>query len=137
MNLQDSNHKRSTSRREFLQQSSGVLAGAALAGAINVRAYASEDNTIKVALVRCGGRGTGAAVTALSTQPPTKLVATAEIPTALGLQRPVAHTVELVQHDLPAAVVERDGTVETVGCRATVEGDSAGKPTVNLNRMLL
>ncbi|MBP7049957.1 MAG: Gfo/Idh/MocA family oxidoreductase [Phycisphaerae bacterium] len=79
MNLRNSNRKRSTSRREFLQQSSGVLAGAALASAINARAYASEDNTIKVALVGCGGRGTGAAVNALSTQGPTKLVATADV----------------------------------------------------------
>ncbi len=79
MNLQDNNRKRSTSRREFLQQSSGVLAGAALASAINVRAHAGESNTIKVALVGCGGRGTGAAVNALSTQGPTKLVATADV----------------------------------------------------------
>ena len=79
MNLQDSNQKRSTSRREFLQQSSGVLAGAALASAINVRANASENNTIKVALVGCGGRGTGAAVNALSTEGPTKLVAVADV----------------------------------------------------------
>ncbi|MEN6578558.1 MAG: gfo/Idh/MocA family oxidoreductase, partial [Phycisphaerales bacterium] len=79
MNLQNSNQKRSTSRREFLQQSSGVLAGAALASAINVRANAGESNTIKVALVGCGGRGTGAAVNSLSTEGPTKLVAVADV----------------------------------------------------------
>ncbi|HNS19423.1 MAG TPA: hypothetical protein PKH24_02940 [Sedimentisphaerales bacterium] len=79
MNLQNNSRERSTSRREFLQQSSGVLAGAALASVINVRAHAGEDNTINVALVGCGGRGTGAAVNALSTQGPTKLVATADV----------------------------------------------------------
>ncbi len=79
MNLRNSNRERSTSRREFLQQSSGVLAGAALATAINVRAHAGENNTIKVALVGCGGRGTGAAVNALSTDGPTKLVAVADV----------------------------------------------------------
>jgi predicted dehydrogenase len=68
----------STSRREFLRQSSGVLAGAALASAINVRAHAGENNTIKVALVGCGGRGTGAAENALSTKGPTQLVAMAD-----------------------------------------------------------
>ncbi len=70
---------KSTSRREFLKQSSGVLAGTALASAINVRAHAGEDNTIKVALVGCGGRGTGAAANALSTKGPTKLVAMADV----------------------------------------------------------
>ena len=64
------NRERSTSRREFLQQTSGALAGAALASAITVRAYAGEDNTIKIALVGCGGRGTGAAANALSHQGP-------------------------------------------------------------------
>ncbi len=79
MNQHSDNRERSTSRREFLQQTSGALAGAALAGAINVRAHAGENNTIKVALVGCGGRGTGAAANALSTQGPTKLVATADV----------------------------------------------------------
>ncbi|HQI28797.1 MAG TPA: hypothetical protein PLT20_11990, partial [Sedimentisphaerales bacterium] len=79
MNLPGDNQKRSTSRREFLQQTSGVLAGAAIATAIHTRAYAGENNTIPVALAGCGGRGTGAAVNALSTQGPTKLVAVADV----------------------------------------------------------
>ena len=52
-------NNRST-RRKFLQQTGGALAGVALAGAISQRAYAGEDNTIKIALVGCGGRGNGA-----------------------------------------------------------------------------
>ena len=78
MSEQRSNRQSSTSRRDFLRQSSGVLAGAALASAINVRAHAGENNTIKIALVGCGGRGTGAAENALSTQGPTQLVAMAD-----------------------------------------------------------
>jgi predicted dehydrogenase len=78
MSAQQDSREFSTSRRDFLRQSSGVLAGTALAGAINVRAYADESNTIKVALVGCGGRGTGAAENALSTEGPTKLVAMAD-----------------------------------------------------------
>jgi len=77
MNLHNST--RQSSRREFLRQSSGVVAGAALATAINTRAYAGENNTISIALVGCGGRGTGAAVNALSTAGPTKLVAMADV----------------------------------------------------------
>lgn len=69
----------STSRREFLRASSTVLAGSALLNQIAARSYAGEDNTIKLALVGCGGRGTGAASNALRTQGPTKLWATADV----------------------------------------------------------
>jgi predicted dehydrogenase len=50
-----------------------------LASAITTRGYAAEDNTIKVALVGCGGRGTGAALNALSTSGPVKLWAMADV----------------------------------------------------------
>jgi len=76
MNLENS--PALTSRREFLRQSSQTLAGAALAGAIAARAHAAEDNTIKIALIGCGGRGTGAAANALRTKAPTKLWAMAD-----------------------------------------------------------
>ena len=79
MNAQRNRGKSTGSRREFLKRSGSGLAGAALAGAISARSYAGEDNTIKVALVGCGGRGTGAAVNALSTQGPTKLWAMADV----------------------------------------------------------
>jgi len=79
MNVQNRTRKPLSSRREFLKQTSGALAGAALAGAIGARAYAAEQNMIKVALVGCGGRGTGAAVEALSTKGPTRLVAMADV----------------------------------------------------------
>jgi len=66
-------------RRDFLKSSAGALAGAALSGAIAARSFAAEDNTVKVALIGCGGRGTGAAANALSTKGPTKLVAMADV----------------------------------------------------------
>ncbi len=69
----------SHTRREFIKQSTSTLAGAALAGTLATRAYAGEGNTIKIALVGCGGRGTGAAVNALSTAGPTKLVAMGDV----------------------------------------------------------
>ena len=74
-----SNRGKSTSRREFLKRSGGALAGTALAGALSARAYAGEENTVKVALVGCGSRGTGAALQALSTTGPTKLWAMADV----------------------------------------------------------
>jgi predicted dehydrogenase len=79
MNRPSHHQESSTSRRDFLKQTSSAVAGAALAGTIGVRAHAAEQNTIKVALVGCGGRGTGAAVNALSTAGPTRLVAMADV----------------------------------------------------------
>jgi len=79
MNAQGNRGKSTGSRREFLKRSGSGLAGVALAGPLAARCYAGEDNTIKVALVGCGGRGTGAAAQALSTQGPTKLWAVADV----------------------------------------------------------
>ncbi len=46
-----------------------MAAASALAGVAIPAVHAAEDNTIQVALVGCGGRGTGAAGNALSTTP--------------------------------------------------------------------
>lgn len=70
-----------TTRRSFLKTTSTAAAGAALAGALATPrpGYCAEANTIKVALVGCGGRGTGAAAQALSTEGPVKLWAMADV----------------------------------------------------------
>jgi predicted dehydrogenase len=68
-----------TTRREFLKQSGSAVAGVALASTIIPHVHAAEDNTIKIALVGCGGRGTGAAANALSTKGPKKLVAMSDV----------------------------------------------------------
>lgn len=78
MNAESKRARSVGSRRDFLQRTGATVAGAALAGAITARSYAAENNTIKIALIGCGGRGTGAAAQALSTQGPTKLVAMAD-----------------------------------------------------------
>jgi len=78
MNSQDLTPQNLTTRREFLKTSSQAAAGAALAGAIATPGYAAESNTIKIALVGCGGRGSGAAAQALATKGPTKLWAMAD-----------------------------------------------------------
>jgi myo-inositol 2-dehydrogenase / D-chiro-inositol 1-dehydrogenase len=77
MNLPLASSSRST-RREFLQTSSRAAAGAVLAAAIARPGYAAENNTLQIALIGCGGRGSGAAAQALSTKGPTKLVAMAD-----------------------------------------------------------
>ncbi len=72
--------KPGATRRHFLETTGAVAAASALAGVTVPAVHAAEDNTIRVALVGCGGRGTGAAGDALSTtQGPIKLVAMADV----------------------------------------------------------
>lgn len=68
----------SPSRRSFLGTSS--VAGASLLAGLNPvsAAHVSYDETIKIGLVGCGGRGRGAADQAMNTDGPTKLVAMAD-----------------------------------------------------------
>jgi len=72
--------KHVSSRREFLKHSGRVAAATTVAGLAVPRVHAAENNTIQVALIGCGGRGTGAAANALAVdQGPTKLVAMADV----------------------------------------------------------
>jgi predicted dehydrogenase len=61
-------------RRDFLKTTSTLAAAASLAPGV----FAANDDTLKVALIGCGDRGTGAANQALSTDGPLKLVAMAD-----------------------------------------------------------
>ncbi|WP_316738216.1 Gfo/Idh/MocA family oxidoreductase [Pedobacter aquatilis] len=65
-------------RREFLK-ASALLAGSAMLSSFPLAgAYAAGSDTIKIALIGCGDRGTGAAFQALSTKYNIKLVAMAD-----------------------------------------------------------
>jgi predicted dehydrogenase len=76
----NSTQSSSATRREFLRTSSRALIGAALVTATARPGYAAERNDLQVALIGCGGRGTGAASNALATKSgPIKLVAMADI----------------------------------------------------------
>jgi predicted dehydrogenase len=69
-----------TSRRQFLKTTGQAAVATALVGAMVPRVHAAEDNTINVALVGCGGRGSGAAANALSVKNgPIKLKAMADV----------------------------------------------------------
>jgi predicted dehydrogenase len=68
----------SLSRRAFLQGSAAAALGSAAARTLSARAYAAGDDEIKIALIGCGGRGTGAAVQALNTKGRVKLWAMAD-----------------------------------------------------------
>jgi predicted dehydrogenase len=68
------------SRRDALKTAGGIAVASALAGIAVPHVHAGEDNAIRLALVGCGGRGTGAATNALSAKNgPTKLVAMADV----------------------------------------------------------
>lgn len=78
----ESNRARSqqSSRREFLAAGGTVAAASALNGAIVPRVHAGEDNTIRLALIGCGNRGSGALANAMnSAYGPVKLVAMADV----------------------------------------------------------
>ncbi len=68
------------SRRQFLKNTGTAAAAVTLAGMVVPSVHAAEDNTIRVCLVGCGGRGGGAAEDALSVKhAPTKVVALADV----------------------------------------------------------
>jgi predicted dehydrogenase len=54
------------SRREFIKTTSQIAAASALAGLALPYVHAAEDNTIRLALIGCGGRGSGAVANAMS-----------------------------------------------------------------------
>ena len=64
-------------RRDFLRTTSTAIASASVLGMMGAgqNVFAAENNTLKLALIGCGGRGTKAASQALSTDGPVKLVA--------------------------------------------------------------
>jgi len=61
-------------RRSFLKTTSTLAAVASLSPGV----FASTDETLKLALIGCGGRGSGACSQALSTSGPIKLIAMAD-----------------------------------------------------------
>src|SRR3954447_10893313 len=68
------NTNRTISRRDFGKRTGQLAAASALSALVVPHVHAAEDNTINIALIGCGGRGTGAIVNALKTSVgPTKL----------------------------------------------------------------
>lgn len=68
-----------SSRREFLKTSAaGVVSGALTAG-LTPAVHAGGSETLKIGLIGCGGRGTGAATQALHADPHVKLTAMGDV----------------------------------------------------------
>ena len=66
------------SRRGFLTHSTGAVLTGAVAHSVSASVHVGGSDEIKIALIGCGGRGTGAAVQALSTKGPVTLWAMAD-----------------------------------------------------------
>src|ERR1051325_5562406 len=80
MSPMNQNQDSLSSRREFIKNTGKIAAASALAGVAIPHVHAAGNNTIQVALIGCGGRGTGAAGDALSVKNgPIKLVAMADV----------------------------------------------------------
>src|SRR5438093_11435294 len=88
----------SLTRRSFLKTTSTAVTGGALLSALPVERFAlgaSPGDTLRVALVGCGGRGREAAVQALSTAGDLKLVAVAD-----AFQNNLEGGLKSIQHEL-------------------------------------
>src|SRR5216684_6570989 len=74
-----SNEAPTGSRRTFLKSSAGVLAGTVAAPLLSPEfVHAAGSDLLRVGLVGCGGRGTGAASQALRADPHVRLTAMAD-----------------------------------------------------------
>lgn len=69
--------KDDTSRRDFIKKTSSAAAATSLLAGLNAvqAAHTSYDETIRLGMIGCGGRCTGAAAQAMNTEGPTKLIA--------------------------------------------------------------
>jgi predicted dehydrogenase len=71
------NSPSAVSRRDFIKR---TTAGASVLSGVTLPfVHAAGDDTMRAALIGCGGRGSGAASNALSTKPAIKLVAMADV----------------------------------------------------------
>ncbi|MDX1968287.1 MAG: Gfo/Idh/MocA family oxidoreductase [Planctomycetaceae bacterium] len=69
-----------SSRRDFLKSTSATaLVGGVALNSLASGVYAAGDETLKIGLIGCGGRGTGAANQALNADKNVKLVAVADV----------------------------------------------------------
>ena len=81
MSDHDSKSTPSPSRRQFIRNTSTGLAAGAVVGSLArpQLVHAAGDETIKVGLVGCGGRGSGAAINAMHADENMKLTAMADL----------------------------------------------------------
>lgn len=81
MKANESQSTSGSTRRDFLKSSTVATAGSVFAGTLGLASglYAAGDDILRVGLIGCGGRGTGAASQALSADANVKLTAMGDL----------------------------------------------------------
>jgi len=69
----------SVTRRDFVVAAGATVAAASIASPLLGRPKSRRADTINIAVIGCGGRGTGAAADALNASPDTRIVAMADV----------------------------------------------------------
>jgi len=77
MNTPESNLKAGLSRRDFFKTAGAASLAAAIPGGLGL--HAAGADTIKVGVIGCGGRGTGAAIDCLNADPGVEIVALGDL----------------------------------------------------------
>ena len=80
-NFSNTHEREQNLRVEFLKGTTAAAAGIALAGGLDIArtAYAAGSDELKIALIGCGGRGTGAVVDCLSSCENVRLMAMGDV----------------------------------------------------------
>lgn len=93
------------SRRDFLQKSSAAVVGGSLAATLGAArtVHAAGSDILKVGLIGCGGRGSGAAVNAMRAEDNVQLVALAD-----AFPDQLKHCKETVQRQIGKKYAVRD-----------------------------
>src|SRR5215218_4795071 len=69
-----------SSRRDFIRTSTAAVVGGTLASTVNIPgAFAAGSDEIRVGVIGCGGRGTGAIENVLAAAPGVRLVAMGDL----------------------------------------------------------
>lgn len=77
---ESSKHSDTASRRQFLGTSAAAISAGVLGGlSLSRSAHAAGSDVIKIGLIGCGGRGSGAALNAMNADKNAKLVAMADV----------------------------------------------------------
>ena len=77
--MTNSNDKANPSRRDFLKTSAVAVSATVATTLINNAAYAAGSDEIRIGVIGCGGRGTGAVENAFNSAPGVKLVAMGDV----------------------------------------------------------
>jgi len=113
----DARPVRQTTRREFLKTSATTVAASPFAGlALGAAVPVTADQTIRIGLIGCGGRGLGAVVNAMNADPGLQLVAMGD----LLMERVKAGRDQLKQQFPGRVAVKEDACFDGFQCHQGV-----------------